>query len=553
MNISQSLTRHATMLGALLVLALPLSGNSGCATTGGSKSDEPQSPDSVYQATLQLLTDAEEAGKRIDYKKLFDGFNNACALGNEQGKPHAGACYNAGFAASKQGRNNDAAELYRQALAADPGLKSAAQNLTVALQAAGKPDAAIPIYEDYLKSNPEDLNMVNNYAGALGEAGRHNDGVLQIQKLLYKDPKNTRAYKTLARIYFLAGSYRMSQMASGNALKLDDKDADIHNNIALTFLKEGKEAEAVVAFKKALELDEENLEANMNLGLIAVRAADYETAGQCFSRVLKQEPGNAEARVGLATAYRGNVDFDSALSEYDTVLGANKCDAMALKNKAMVQFLFQKKFKDTLKTYSAYRKCYPDEDITQLTSKVEYEIAEQERTARELAELERQMAELERKAKEKATVLTAQTERGIKVFQKYASVDQDPSWEQVFVEYVGNNQFAIESEDFFFMEEAGQYFDEFMLTYYKDALEMDTEEWTSGVEIVVPVAAPAEGEAAPAEGEAAPAEGEAAPAEGEAAPAEGEAAPAEGEAAPAEEAAAPAEGEGAPAEGEAGE
>jgi len=524
------------MLAALMALAVPLNGNSGCATTSNSKgSDEPESPTEVYDSTLAQLTEAEEAGKRIDYKKLFDGFSRACALGDEQGKPHPAACFNAGLAAAKQGRNDDAAGYYRQALSADPGMKSAAQNLTVSLLASGKAEDTLPIYEDYLSKNGEDLDMITNYAGALSEAGRTNDAVLQIQKLLYKAPKNTRAYKTLARIYFLAGSYRMSQMASGNALKLDDKDADIHNNIALTFLKEGKEADAVVAFKKALELDENNLEANMNLGLIAVRAADYATAGQCFSRVLKLDEGNSEARIGLAVAHRGNLDFDASLEQYDSVLAANKCDNIALKNKAMVQFLFQKKYKEAVKTYNAYSKCHPNDDISSLTAKVEYEIAEQERTARELAELERQMAELERKAKEKAAFLTAQTERGIKVFQKYAEVEQDPSWEQVFVEYVGNNQFAIESEDFFFMEEAGQYFDEFMLTYYKDALEMDTEEWTSGVEIVVPVAAPAEGETAPAEGETAPAEGETAPAEGETAPAEGETAPAEGETAPAED------------------
>jgi Tfp pilus assembly protein PilF len=513
LNLSRNLTRQATMLAALMALAVPLNGNSGCATTSNSKSDEPESPSSVYESTLALLTGAEEAEKRIDYKKLFDGFSRACALGTEQGQPHAAACFNAGLAAAKRGRNNDAAGYYRQALAADPGLQAAAQNLTVALLASGKAEEALPIYEDYLNSNSTDLDMVNNYAGALSEAGRSTDAVLQIQKLLYKDPKNTRAYKTLARIYFLAGSYRMSQMASGNALKLDDKDADIHNNIALTFLKEGKEAEAVVAFKKALELDENNLEANMNLGLIAVRAADYATAGQCFMRVLNQDEGNSEARIGLAVAHRGNLDFDAALEQYDSVLAGNKCDNIALKNKALVQFLFQKKYKDAVKTYGAYSKCHPDEDISKLTAKVDHEIAEREATARELAELERQMAELERKAKEKAVFLTKQTERGIKVFQKYAEVEQDPSWEQVFVEYVGNNQFAIESEDFFFMEEAAQYFDEFMLTYYKDALELDTEEWTSGVEIVVPVAAPEEGEPTAGEGETAPSESGDSPAE----------------------------------------
>ena len=116
---------------------------------------------------------------------------------------------------------------------------------------------------------------------------------------------------------------------------------------------------------------------------------------------------------------------------------------MALKNKAMVQFLFQKKNKDALKTYDQHSSCHPDEDITSLTAKVQEQIDEQERMQRELEELERQMAELERKAKEKAAYLKVEAERGIKVFQKYAEIEQDPSWAQVFGDYLGNVQFAI--------------------------------------------------------------------------------------------------------------
>ena len=75
--------------------------------------------------------------------------------------------------------------------------------------------------------------------------------------------------------------------------------------------------------------------------------------------------------------------------------------------------------------------------------------------------------------------------------------------------------YAIESEDFFFMEEQAQYLDEFMVAYYQYALVdeegkpiVDAEEWTSrsAIEIPEPVMEEAEGTATegttPEEGEA---------------------------------------------------
>ena len=518
---------RAALIAAVIVLVLPLGGNTACVPGGNTRDpDAPPDPGEIYQEGLDLKAQGEESGS-VAWDKVYEKFAEACEVGfrEDVNSPLVKACFNAGVVADKLGRPGAATGHYKRALEVDPGFKPAVQNLTVSLLTDGKATDALPIYEEYLAKNPGDVDMINNYAGALAEAGQYDKGVEAIQGLLFKDPKNTRAYKTLARVYFLAGMYRMSQMASANALKLDPDDADIHNNIGLTFLKEGKDAEAVVAFKEALKLDEDNLEANMNLGLLAVDAADYQTAAQSFQKVLVQFQGNADARIGMAVAYRGSLEFDSAIEQYDQILVNDKCHELALLNKALVQFLFQDEYKKALGTYGDYSRCHPDEDISELTAKVQYEIDEEVRVAAELAELERQLAELEQKAKEKKVVLEKEIQRGIKVFEKYAEVEQDPSWVEVFVMQVEGTQFAIESEDFFFMEEAHQYLEEFMVTYYTDALELDPEEWTSRGEIVieVPVEEGAEGEAAegaevdPAtESEAAP-EIEAAP-EGEAAP-----------------------------------
>ncbi|HCP44701.1 MAG TPA: hypothetical protein DIU15_01505, partial [Deltaproteobacteria bacterium] len=72
-------------------------------------------------------------------------------------------------------------------------------------------------------------------------------------------------------------------------------------------------------------------------------------------------------------------------------------------------------------------------------------------------------------------------------------IKQDPSWaEEVQVQIEATN-YAIESEDFFFMEEQSQYLDEFMVAYYQYALVdeegkpiADPEEWTSRAAIEIP-------------------------------------------------------------------
>lgn len=521
-----------------------------CKQTGSSNSgnsDDPPDPEVAYQEGLTLLNDGKEAG-RIDYKKVYEKFRLACEQGQEFNSPHLKACYNTGVAADRV-EPRAAAKYYTMALDIDPGFREAVQNRTVALQNAGKSVDALPVYESFLAKNPTDWDMVNNFAGALAEAGRYDDAVGQIHKLLFQDVKNTRAYKTLARVYFLQGNFRMSQVASSEALKITKDDADIHNNMGLAFLKLGKEAEAVVAFKEAIKLDEGNLEANMNLGLIAVKAADWALAAKSFTTVLKEQPGQVEAKVGMAIANRGNLEHDTAVEIYDDILKGDACNETALLNKAVVEYTFQGDNKRALKTYKAFQGCHPDTNIDDRIALVQTAIAEAAEMARLQAEMERQLAELEQKAKDMKPVLEKMVERGQKVFEKYAEVEQDPSWFEQLLIQVEATQFALESEDFFFMEETRTYFEEFMVSYYEYALEQPSDEWTSGEDIVVPKPE-VEGEAAtessesPAEGESAPAEGESA--EGEPAPAEGEATATEGEVAPTEGEAAPTEGEATP-------
>ncbi len=532
--ISNEYSARARLLALIAALALPLAACEKKDTKDSGNEDGPPDPQTYVDAAL---ADMDEGRKLED---VHAKFQQGCDLHKSeefQIPIHVKACYNTALTAAKLGDNRKAIAYYKIALKGDDSFKPAVQNLTYTLLQAGEAADALPYFEGYLKANPDDREMVNNYAGALGEAGKYDEGVKVIEDLLFEEPKN---------IYFLQGNYRMSQLASANALKFTPEDGDIHNNIGLTFLKEGKEGDAVAAFKEALKLDENNIQANMNLGLIALKAADWQQAAECFNKVLSQEPGNADARVGLAVAYRGIAEFDSAIEEYDKILKVDKCNSLALINKAVVQGLFLDDYKASLKTYDAHKKCYPETDIEDRVAVVAKAQAEQE-------EMMRQQAELERQAKEFKPKLMAKAERAQRVFAKYKDVEQDPSWAEQLDLQIEQVQFAIESEDITFMQEAGLYLDEFIVSYYEYALEKPADEWTDESN---PIDVPADGAEAGSEGDAgaegAPAEGDAGASEGDAGAVEGGAAPAEGDAAPAEGDAAPAEGDAAPAEGDAG-
>lgn len=460
--------------------------------------DAPPDPQVAYKDGLTALS-----ASKVDFGKAASAFATACQQGADQNKKHTRACFNAGLATFRLGKLDDSEKFYRMALDADPGFKPAVQNLTVSLLKGKKADAALPLFESFLKASPKDAEMRNNYAAALAEAGKKDEAVQQIQALLFEDPKNTQAYKTLARIYFALGDYLMSQMASGNAIKLDPKDSDIHNNIGLSFLKQGREADAILAFKEALKLNPENLEANMNLGILAVRSADYALAAASFNKVLEKYPGNAEARVGLAIAYRGTAEADAALAEYGKILENDKCNELALYNRATVLHLFPKEGQDkkegleaAVKAYEEYGKCHSMDKVQGQIEQARKDISDYLEERRQQEELERQMRELEEKGKVASKELVDMMARAQRVWDKYKTTKEyDPSWDEEFGAQFEYGQMAIESEDYYTISEQKKYLDEYIQNYYKLALEMAADEWIGGGPPVVETAP--EGGAAP--------------------------------------------------------
>ena len=582
--------RHTILL---TLLALIATGSFSCKTGSGNvrgdlQEESATDPEPSYRNGVAVL-DAGADAKRTDYEKAFGYFENACQtatphnISEDPENPRMSKdlrqpafFYNAAWAAERLGRTSDAEDYYQRALEVDSGYTPALINLAQLYAQSGRSGKAADIYEQYMEDNDEDVAMMLNLAGALGEAGDLERAEHWIQQVLFNEPENDQAYKVLARAYYQLGKYDMALLLNEMASNIKEEDSEIRNTMGLTYMRQDDEVRAGEQFQKARELDPTNLEANLNLGFIALKSGNFQLAAECFNAVLQRYPGDIDAHLGLAVAYRGIADFDSAIAEYDTILGIDSCNKLALVNKASVQDVLLQKYQESLKTLDVYTQCHGTTEVAEQIAMVTQHKMDLEEQHRQAVEIERLTKERMAKAKAEGEKLQVLIERAYMLYDMYGERADaiDFSFNEALNFYVlqAEDSIALGDDPDYIVACAG-YLDTFILDEYLRALEENEklEDWSRPREDLWndPEALKEEkarresgDDAPPAEGgDAAPAEGgeEAAPVEGgeEAAPAEGgeEAAPAEGgeEAAPAEggEEAAPAEGgeEAAPAEG----
>ncbi len=113
-----------------------------------------------------------------------------------------------GAAYSRQGRDEEALRLYREAAAFYPGLPDVYYNAGVSLQKLGRHEEAIGQYNIALKVDPGMAAARGNLAASLCGCGRIEDGIREFRKALEISPENAMARAGIAKAYFSQGAYR---------------------------------------------------------------------------------------------------------------------------------------------------------------------------------------------------------------------------------------------------------------------------------------------------------------------------------------------------------
>jgi tetratricopeptide (TPR) repeat protein len=112
-----------------------------------------------------------------------------------------------GAAYSRQGREEEALRLYREAAAFYPGLPDVYYNAGVSFQKLGRHEEAIGQYRIAITVDPGMAAARGNMAASLCGCGKIEDGIREYRKALEISPENATARAGLAKAYFSQGAY----------------------------------------------------------------------------------------------------------------------------------------------------------------------------------------------------------------------------------------------------------------------------------------------------------------------------------------------------------
>lgn len=180
---------------------------------------------------------------------------------------------NRGAEALRTGRNEDALEWLRKAVAIDPELGGAWINYGVALRRSGDAKGAEAAYRKALEVDPHALSAYQNLAALLRLQGQEKeaDELLAVSTRL--GSRNPFIYLTLGDLSFSHGRLDEARRFYRKALRLYRGSAEPYAAMGLLSLAVGDAGDAEKWLKKAVSIDQENQRVKLLLSRLGGRGA----------------------------------------------------------------------------------------------------------------------------------------------------------------------------------------------------------------------------------------------------------------------------------------
>jgi Flp pilus assembly protein TadD len=287
----------SVFLGATL---LPFAGPALAQTVGTSRTKIPQDPAAIE--LNRLLTAAQDAADKQDYASAAQDYQAYLAKKPDDAVVH----YDLGYAYTALQKPAEAKSEYEKAIALDPKLAAAYQNLGVTLIPTD-PAAAIEPLQHAADLMPDDART----KWLLGIA-------LEATK---KDALAIEQYQA--------------------AEKLDAKSVEFRNSLGFALLRTGRGAEAETAFREALALQPTGAAADQaHKGLLQALLAEKKNdeAATELGVYAATHPNDAAMQLEHASLLVEAGKDDDALAELDKAAAAGPESLRALKLRALIYF-----------------------------------------------------------------------------------------------------------------------------------------------------------------------------------------------------------------------
>ncbi|HNW43385.1 MAG TPA: tetratricopeptide repeat protein [Elusimicrobiales bacterium] len=232
----------------------------------------------------------------------------------------------------QQGVWRDSETLWKHALALDPELDYAYNNLGNALKKRGQQELALSYYSKAVSLNPENVPALNNIGVILAAQRKFEPAIASYLKALALNPRYAEAHNNLGSALDDLGRPAEAAPHYQEALRLNPGFAEAHNNLAGILAAQGRTAEAAEHCLAALKADPGLAEAHNNLaGLLAVQGRTPEAEAH-YRAAITAKPDFAAARGSLGDLLAARGELEEAALQYREALKTGPASAAVHNN-----------------------------------------------------------------------------------------------------------------------------------------------------------------------------------------------------------------------------
>jgi len=176
------------------------------------------------------------------------------------------------------GVNDQALNLYQEALKLLPGRSDILYNFGVFLRETNEWDGAIEAWMQASRLNPTHWQASYNLGLVLSETGRDGEALEAYGQALQADPGNMDVLYNLGNAHFRLGQWEAAKTVYGRLLALRPAHTGARGNLGLTLMRCGQDAAAVSACREVVALAPIDVIAHVNLGHALLAAGDWAEA-----------------------------------------------------------------------------------------------------------------------------------------------------------------------------------------------------------------------------------------------------------------------------------
>jgi Flp pilus assembly protein TadD len=213
-----------------------------------------------------------------------------------QASPNASTLYRLGTLLAKSGDATKARAAFERALALQPDLAEANNDLGALLAQNGDVEGAIARFRAALTTTPEYPDALNNLGFALLITGHESEARGLYEKALALQPDFPEALNNLGMLAGRAGDLDRAERYFRDALTRRDDYGEAANNLALVLVARGQREAAVQLLNNFVDKVPQYEAAYLTLAKIYLSANQSTEGIAVLERLLQRNPGHPQAR-----------------------------------------------------------------------------------------------------------------------------------------------------------------------------------------------------------------------------------------------------------------